>query len=194
MNNLPRGFISDVPSDHYFWLHDGRAIKNLKELADNLKNMDNGLFMFHVNTEKNDFANWILHIIDTKLGEELLGITDKDTLISTLESELETPISKVEPTDLNFPLLKKLEIEEEKVQVPEISTNVKSQLKVILEKEKEIESREKIIQNLEERIEKKLQGERQHTFFSKEFIEGILIGILILLICGLVYLKFFMPY
>jgi hypothetical protein len=196
---LPNGFFTDVPSDKHFWLHDGRTIKNLAELLIVLKEINPGLFNHHVNSERNDFANWVINVIDVKTGEELLPIREKNDFQRAVEKKLEKP-KKEESQAEEKPLLKfssspKLSFKQtDEIQgVPQPELNTSTKLNEILKKEREIEARERIIQNLEERIEKKLEGEKPHKFFSKEFVEGLLIGILILLICGLLYLKFFMP-
>jgi HD superfamily phosphohydrolase len=52
--------------DKYFWLHDGRALKSLKELSDSLENMPGDVFSHHVTKERNDFSNWIKDVIGDK--------------------------------------------------------------------------------------------------------------------------------
>ena len=191
--DLPIGFFSDVDPDKLFWLQNGQSVKNLSDLVNILKDLDRETFNAHVNLQKNDFANWIRDVIDEELGEQLLEIKDKDRIITIIEKKFENLSKKQEKPSLKFPTLKKIQIKEEPIEVPK-PISFDSRLNEILKKEKEIEAREKIIQNIEERIERKLQATKEKRFFSKEFIEGLLIGILILLICGLVYLKFFMPY
>ncbi len=66
----------------------------------------------------------------------------------------------------------------------------------ILLKEKELEKREEKILEVEERIEKRLSKEivivnTKPTFFSKEFVQGLVTGLLITLIAALIYIKFF---
>lgn len=61
--------LGDVPHDKVFWLNDGRSLKNLNELSKALNKMDMGLYKYHVNKDKNDFMNWIRHVI----GDNLLA-------------------------------------------------------------------------------------------------------------------------
>jgi hypothetical protein len=42
-----------------FFLYNGKALKSIAELADELMSMDDSVFLFHVTKEKNDFANWM---------------------------------------------------------------------------------------------------------------------------------------
>lgn len=49
----------DVKEENKFYCRDGSVLKNLQELAQNLKAISNEAFAHHVNPEKNDFASWI---------------------------------------------------------------------------------------------------------------------------------------
>jgi hypothetical protein len=85
--------------------------------------------------------------------------------------------------------------------LPRITTNPQSKNYIHLDKieeilvlEKEIEKREEKIQEIEERLEKELEHlnkQKDQNFFSREFIHGTLIGLLIALIVGVVYIRFF---
>ena len=69
-----------VKPENYFYLCDGGVLKNLKELAKTIRNMPEEHFEHHVNSNNNDFANWVIHVLkEAKLGEEMLRTTDKDT-------------------------------------------------------------------------------------------------------------------
>ena len=57
----------NVPPEFAFYLCDGRVLHNLIELKRALKNMDDGVFYYHVNQEKNDFATWIHDIINSSM-------------------------------------------------------------------------------------------------------------------------------
>ena len=49
---------NDVPEDKKFWCVDGKAFRNLKDLSSALRKMPKGVFEYHVNDKKNDFASW----------------------------------------------------------------------------------------------------------------------------------------
>ncbi|MGV8151434.1 MAG: acetate/propionate family kinase [Candidatus Woesearchaeota archaeon] len=51
-----------VSSEYYFILKGGSSIKSLEEFAQILKNIDKETFEYHVNDQKNDFANWIRYV------------------------------------------------------------------------------------------------------------------------------------
>jgi hypothetical protein len=52
-----------------FWLCDGQVFSNLSQLEAALSKMNEGVWKFHVNCKKNDFANWIEDVF----GEKSLG-------------------------------------------------------------------------------------------------------------------------
>ncbi|MFH1642066.1 MAG: hypothetical protein ABIC04_04150 [Nanoarchaeota archaeon] len=66
----------------------------------------------------------------------------------------------------------------------------------ILQKEREIEFREKKIQEIEERIENDIHelksSKKEDIFFSKDFIQGIIVGILLAVLVVVIYWKFIM--
>ena len=53
--------------EHSFWLHDGPALKNLKELSSVLGKMTEAQFNYHVNQSKNDFAAWVEYVLHDPL-------------------------------------------------------------------------------------------------------------------------------
>lgn len=57
----------EAPStEHYFYLNNGKKLKNIAELMENLKHMDQDLFSSHVNEQHNDFASWIRDVFGEK--------------------------------------------------------------------------------------------------------------------------------
>jgi len=68
-----------VNTEHYFILTGGRAIKDLKELSEVLKTLDQKTFEYHVNDSKNDFANWIRYVFrNKKLAETIEDLRYSD--------------------------------------------------------------------------------------------------------------------
>ncbi|KUK85886.1 MAG: hypothetical protein XE03_1845 [candidate division TA06 bacterium 34_109] len=53
-------------TEQYFYLHNGIPLKCLAELIDQLVNMDEELFRYHVNENNNDFANWVRDVFGAK--------------------------------------------------------------------------------------------------------------------------------
>ena len=68
----------DVQPEYAFWMCDGRILKNLCELNEALDQMNDDVFRYHVNTEKNDFAIWIKDVMkNEKLAAELFKTMDR---------------------------------------------------------------------------------------------------------------------
>ncbi|MFP4111572.1 MAG: hypothetical protein ACLFUO_01095 [Candidatus Woesearchaeota archaeon] len=75
----------DVAPDKYFYIHDGRSIKNISELASMLSSMDDAVFSFHVNESKNDFASWVRFVVDSpQLADSMDNVKDKDKMASLI--------------------------------------------------------------------------------------------------------------
>lgn len=55
-----------------FWVNQGPILKDLAELAEALKTMNEKVFMHHVRKDANDFANWVEHVLkDTETAAVL---------------------------------------------------------------------------------------------------------------------------
>ncbi len=65
-------FLANMPEDKIFWVNGGQVIRNMKELAEGLKNMPEETYTYHVNEQKNDFVNWVKDVIrDETLARDL---------------------------------------------------------------------------------------------------------------------------
>ena len=61
-----------APEEKTFVLKDGRKLRTLYELIDELETMPDALFKDFVNEAKNDFASWIENVFNEKsLADEL---------------------------------------------------------------------------------------------------------------------------
>ncbi|MBU1198627.1 MAG: hypothetical protein KKF46_08065 [Nanoarchaeota archaeon] len=68
----------DAPEMNYFVLCNGQPVKNVKELADVMDEIEEHVFDHHVTSDKNDFANWIEDIFkDMELAQKLAGAKEK---------------------------------------------------------------------------------------------------------------------
>jgi hypothetical protein len=64
--------LGDVPDEKRFWCHDGKIIKNLKELRKALIDMNDETFHYHLGGGRNDFSKWIREVVgDDTLAEAL---------------------------------------------------------------------------------------------------------------------------
>jgi hypothetical protein len=79
--------LADVPEEYVFWCCDGQILRNLKELGDALNTMTDETYVFHVNPEKNDFANWVRDIIkDEMLAKDLQKETNRVQAVKLVAS------------------------------------------------------------------------------------------------------------
>ena len=178
--NKGEGFLLDVAPSNFFILSHGVKIKNLVELAESLRTISDKVFEHHVNSYKNDFSNWIRDVIkDNELADNISKARSKNEIIDLIEKK----ISEVK--------------ERNNLKSVKIKKHLNS-IERILEKEKEIDFREKKIQEIEERIEEKLRNmpnkedvKKQNNLFSKDFIQGIVVGMLLVLLGFVIYWKFF---
>jgi hypothetical protein len=64
--------LGDVPDGKRFWCHDGKTIKNVKELRKALIDMSDETFHYHLSEGRNDFSKWVREVVgDDKLAEDL---------------------------------------------------------------------------------------------------------------------------
>jgi hypothetical protein len=80
----------EISPEKYFILKDGTHIKSIKELAMMMDSMSDDSFSFHVNEEKNDFANWIRDVFGKEdLADSLLALKcRKENQIALLKHAL----------------------------------------------------------------------------------------------------------
>lgn len=75
----------NVPEEKQFYFVNGERVKNIKELAEIMDRIEQEVFDYHVNEEKNDFYNWIRHVFnDIELAEKVVGVTGPKHLQFTI--------------------------------------------------------------------------------------------------------------
>jgi hypothetical protein len=78
VHEVANSFTRNAPEANYFILCNGKPIKNIKELADMIENMEDNVFNYHVKPDHNDFSAWIKDIFkDVELAEKLKAAKDK---------------------------------------------------------------------------------------------------------------------
>ena len=91
-----RKFLAAVPEEYIFWCHDGRVFRDMRELGDGLANISDETFVYHVNTEKNDFGKWVKDIIkDEKLATDLTGTQSRSEAVKIVTDRIAFLSSKV---------------------------------------------------------------------------------------------------
>lgn len=86
--------LQNAQENQVFWLKDGRKIRNLHELVRELHRADEETFRYHVNEQKNDFANWVKDVLkDDILATRIRNVKDKaamERFVGTRIHELRT--------------------------------------------------------------------------------------------------------
>ena len=73
----------------YFVLSNGRVLKNLNELLNALKTMDEGTFKSHVNQQKNDFGNWARDVFEeNELAQAIFKSKSREGIIKSIETKI----------------------------------------------------------------------------------------------------------
>ena len=82
--------LEDILPEHHFWARNGTIIKNLRELKAAIEQMDDATFMHHVNSEKNDFSEWVMGVIqDEKLAKDISKTLSKEDIAKLIEKKIE---------------------------------------------------------------------------------------------------------
>ena len=73
--------LKDVKEDQAFFLADGTTLKNIKDLLDAVRTMDENTFLHHVNDKKHDFHNWVNEVHqDKQLADSLFKARNQQTV------------------------------------------------------------------------------------------------------------------
>jgi len=68
-----------------FILSTGQKIKDIEELKESLKNMNDETFNHHVNSDKNDFATWVRDVFqEYELAHKIRAVTSREELFNVL--------------------------------------------------------------------------------------------------------------
>lgn len=82
-------FLSSAPEGKEFITKSGVVVKDLLELYNVIVLMSKEDFLHHVNESKNDFKNWILHIVNDKyLANTLEPLKTKVDLLNAIETRI----------------------------------------------------------------------------------------------------------
>ena len=64
--------LGNVPDDKRFWCHDGKVVKNLRELGKALVDITDDVHHHHSGEGRNDFSKWVREVVgDGTLANEL---------------------------------------------------------------------------------------------------------------------------
>jgi hypothetical protein len=72
-----------------FWSRDGQILQNLADLRLAIGSMDDEVFLHHVSPEKNDFADWVEHVLqDSECAEALRKAKKKEQAEKIVQKHL----------------------------------------------------------------------------------------------------------
>ena len=68
----------EAPEEHAFVLKDGRKLRTMYQLIDELETMPDPIFKEYVTPFKNDFSNWLKDVFQERdLAEEIKGMRER---------------------------------------------------------------------------------------------------------------------
>lgn len=77
---------TNVSNDKVFRLPNGLILNNLNELINNLRTMEDNIFFYHANENKNDFYNWIKDVYGfNDLAEQIKDVKNKEIMANIIE-------------------------------------------------------------------------------------------------------------
>lgn len=81
--------MTNVLPEHVFHFQDGKEAHNLKDLRDVMNSLSEEVLAEHLDTENNDFANWIEFVYQNKdLAKDLRKLSDIKDMIEVIDAEL----------------------------------------------------------------------------------------------------------
>jgi hypothetical protein len=90
-----------VPASKSFWLCINMELRSLPQLSLALESIDDDVFRYHVNKDKNDFECWIRDVLqDKELAREIARVKTKETLLRKIcerTTELKSSARKHKP-------------------------------------------------------------------------------------------------
>lgn len=177
--------------ENAFYLRSGKSARNLKELLAGVKAMGNSEYNHHVNSEKNDFSNWVNDVLKKpQLAKKIRQAKTKAELVKLLEFEV-VPATKKASTK---PTKKVSEPVSTKAKKPtaatkKVSKAVKKPVTNSVNKSSKVDEilkREEKILEIEQMLEEKMaELNRSKKFRIEEFVQGLISGAIIGFVIGL---------
>ena len=86
---LAEKILSDASSDKEFRFCNGLHIKNLHELLLAFETIEDDVYQFHANKEKNDFSNWVKDVFEDEELASNLRIKGREEVIGILNDRID---------------------------------------------------------------------------------------------------------
>jgi ElaB/YqjD/DUF883 family membrane-anchored ribosome-binding protein len=81
--------MSNCEPEHQFITKKGDTIKNITELAQKIKQMDEETYIHHANEQRNDFSNWIKDVLkDEELANEIKRSKNKQETANRIDDKI----------------------------------------------------------------------------------------------------------
>jgi hypothetical protein len=88
--------LGEAPEKFHFVLHDGRHLRSLYELVDELETMGDDMFRNYANEAKNDFASWVRDVFNEKhLAEDIQRVQNRIDMQRAILKHLVRDLRKV---------------------------------------------------------------------------------------------------
>ena len=88
----------NVSENKGFHLSNGIIVHSVEELMKTLEVIDDETFAHHVLHEKNDFANWIFHVVENhSLATKITHAKTRQEMVAILENELLGNLDEIDP-------------------------------------------------------------------------------------------------
>jgi len=171
--------------DQAFYCKNGKVAHSLEDLAEILKDMPSDEFSHHVNPFKNDFSNWIMHVLQ---NPELAGTVRKCNTKEEALAAIKEHMMRKEVSKRLEAYIGEAKVEESMVQQVEIAPVIEVVEQTVKEEQidKKVETKQQPVIDVslleQKRVETK-QHEDSHAkkdvykyFTLKEFILGVLLG------------------
>ena len=82
--------LSEFPTEQSFFVHNGPSVNNLTEFYNVLLDMTDEQFDYHRNNGRNDFYNWIKHVVaDKRLASETLRVKSRVTMAKRVKTRID---------------------------------------------------------------------------------------------------------
>lgn len=93
---VKKKILGKAPEEKTFYLKDGRELRTIYELIDELETMSEDMFRHHVNELENHFANWVEGVFeDKRLAEEMRELESQMEMQRAILKHLVREIKKV---------------------------------------------------------------------------------------------------
>ncbi|MBN2094420.1 MAG: glycoside hydrolase family 57 protein [Candidatus Aenigmarchaeota archaeon] len=88
-NFMSKHLLNEVPAGKEFYCKDGKVFRKVEELAKAIRKLDTTTYKAHVDTTKNDFANWLEHVVgDAVLANKIRRAQNQTTMARIVNSRV----------------------------------------------------------------------------------------------------------